>query len=1281
MKRTLLGAIAAAATVLFADLAGLNLAWSNWFDAGIASLTEGGTLTSEWTTPSAAGDVTIGNARIDIDTDDELVYTPTSPSSSQIVRCDVSVYPTLHGGFPDEAPADDVQTMLVPYTNNGVVAWAACVKVSGETNWVSLTGVTPTPNALTDVRIEFDYRSTPQVSFSVKSGGEYVVLQDANENTWFATLNAKTEVSSIAFTGEGAIASLAGANGYVVDPGSIALYGGTGYSTFEAAIAAAAADGYSAGPVTLLADVSWTPAATGDYQIDVNGNTLTINGASGSWSGTTYTVTALNYYYWIGGDSTEWANGGNWSHTLGGAAANAYPNDWRDVANFPSGASIAVDGTIYVGTIFTDGALTLSGGGNIQTSSANNNGTITVGGTGLFRLAGITLVAPYGTSLDNSMSDITNAVEIVAGTTNVLKLAVGANVNRAASFNLRGALQGSGTLFVTSNTTNERYQVSFYGNAASFSGTLYDHLDADEYATRVQFMSADALSASACYNLSSLTAYNRDGYNYVLRAGGPGATYRMGALNGNVRFDGNDNTISTRYYGYTLEIGGRNENCSFGGTLARSANYASTTKKVGTADMTFTGSQMADIIIENGTYVIGAATAVPSYGYIKFAGGALSVAKGVTVDPVARFSTDGSTAAVVFDDRGRNNTWAGELTAARVPCGFTKKGAGVLTLTTAPTYTSATTIEAGTLIVPKGTTIASLACEGGKLTVPISGSESEENVLTITSLAEGTTVEELEEALNVGGATMSVASGEGGYVVKATRTSQEFTWTGANGTNLADPANWSVGGGTAITAPFAMDTVVFPAEGAPWEATLSANATFAGVTFNGKTVLAGGREFSLASDSFAGTAQIVLSNACLYATATNTLANAIEIAEATTDILQAKHGGAAIITLNGPLSGSGDLICQPSGTSNGGGVHFNAANPDFTGTITLAANGNQRATHEMHTPDAVNCNMRVIVDYMTGNNNHKVFPFYVANTNWVFGALNGTISNYRDNNPSDSSAITLRNLRLTIGGRNEDCSLAGAWASGVAASRWFAIIDWAAPTATMEYGVAQTKAIEISGGGVLKLTSAGAITSDTGLSFLGNGGTLKVSDPAIDPSASIKDSTVAIAFDTDGSDCEWATALAASNVGGLTKKGAGKLTLSALPLYTGLTTVEEGSLVVPPGTEITLNALHTDNVPENATVVGYGYPVGTTLTGAESVRTFDKPLDVANVDAIDLSDAPLVPRQAFVIATATEIQNFNAKDIVLTLPEGADPTLWRLAAANGELRLSPRRVGGAIRLQ
>ena len=39
-------------------------------------------------------------------------------------------------------------------------------------------------------------------------------------------------------------------------------------------------------------------------------------------------------FYWIGGASSEWASGNNWSYENGGAAAGAYPNDGNAVAFF-----------------------------------------------------------------------------------------------------------------------------------------------------------------------------------------------------------------------------------------------------------------------------------------------------------------------------------------------------------------------------------------------------------------------------------------------------------------------------------------------------------------------------------------------------------------------------------------------------------------------------------------------------------------------------------------------------------------------------------------------------------------------------------------------------------------------------------------------------------------------------------------------------------------------------------------------------------------------------------
>ena len=60
-------------------------------------------------------------------------------------------------------------------------------------------------------------------------------------------------------------------------------------------------------------------------------------------------------FYWIGGESSEWANGSNWSYENGGSAAEAYPNDGNAVAFFPSGASLTLNSIVKARKIFTDG--------------------------------------------------------------------------------------------------------------------------------------------------------------------------------------------------------------------------------------------------------------------------------------------------------------------------------------------------------------------------------------------------------------------------------------------------------------------------------------------------------------------------------------------------------------------------------------------------------------------------------------------------------------------------------------------------------------------------------------------------------------------------------------------------------------------------------------------------------------------------------------------------------------------------------------------------------------
>ena len=127
------------------------------------------------------------------------------------------------------------------------------------------------------------------------------------------------------------------------------------------------------------------------------------------------------------------------------------------------------------------------------------------------------------------------------------------------------------------------------------------------------------------------------------------------------------------------------------------------------------------------------------------------------------------------------------------------------------------------------------------------------------------------------------------------------------------------------------------------------------------------------------------------------------------------------------------------------------------------------------------------------------------------------------------------------------------------------------------------------------------------VSFMGDGASLIATT---DISQYIKDSTSAVAFDSNGNDYTWATALAASNVGGLTKKGSGTLTLSAVPLYSGPTVVEEGTLVVPAGTKLSTLSGNGKLVVDlaNAEVTGVILAVG--KNEGVTIEVQNSPVDV-----------------------------------------------------------------------
>lgn len=393
--------------------------------------------------------------------------------------------------------------------------------------------------------------------------------------------------------------------------------------------------------------------------------------------------------------------------------------------------------------------------------------------------------------------------------------------------------------------------------------------------------------------------------------------------------------------------------------------------------------------------------------------------------------------------------------------------------------------------------------------------------------------------------------------------SNDFVWTGASGDGLwGTPGNWSFAGLPSLVAPGANDSAVFPHEGSPWHVALASDAA-ANVSFYGATALTGGKTLSFAS--LGGYGAVTLSNANLHAVNSLTIANEIIAAPNTENRIIAEQGG-SVITLAGSLSGSGRIICQPSGEKNWGGVHFTGQNPFFTGELVLFKNSNPRADHEIYNPDALNSSMALTIDYMSGNGNHNIFPFY-GNGTWEIGALNGEISNYSENIKNRN--FTLFEQHYVIGERNEDCELTGYWDSVRAATpaKWFASIDWVAPSATLRYGVAETLKLTVSGGGTLALTDQAAFPSG-GISFTRNGGTLEISARTetgafADPSSLIVDSDAPIGFAcASGQIHTWASPLAASNTRGFAKRGGGTLVMSSPPAHAGLTTVEDGALII-----------------------------------------------------------------------------------------------------------------------
>jgi autotransporter-associated beta strand protein len=175
---------------------------------------------------------------------------------------------------------------------------------------------------------------------------------------------------------------------------------------------------------------------------------------------------------------------------------------------------------------------------------------------------------------------------------------------------------------------------------------------------------------------------------------------------------------------------------------------------------------------------------------------------------------------------------------------------------------------------------------------------------------------------------------------------------------------------------------------------------------------------------------------------------------------------------------------------------------------------------------------------------------------------------------------------------------------------------------TINSSIGGTGALQKTGAGLLivsgtnnysgnTILNAGTLRVDSGSALsTGNlnftGGTLRYGAGfTTDLSQRISSSSGAVSIDTNAQNITFGNALNSSNTGGLTKLGAGNLTLSAANAYTGVTTFAAGNLVVNNS-----GALSSGNLSFTGGTLRYGSGVTTDYsqriansTGAMSIDT------------------------------------------------------------------------------
>ncbi len=365
-----------------------------------------------------------------------------------------------------------------------------------------------------------------------------------------------------------------------------------------------------------------------------------------------------------------------------------------NTANSYTGATTIGSGTLQIGaggtvgslsnssTITNNGVLvfnrsdTVTQGTDFSGAAISGSGSLTQAGSGQLTL-----------NAANSYSGGTTIISgsLVMGNANALGATTGSLAVNGGTLDLMGnsltvgTLSGSSGAVITSATSGSATLTACGSGAGTYGGVIND--GAGTIGLTYNGSGSLILSGSNAYSGATTISSG------TLQIGAGGTT---GALSGSNAITDNGALVFNRF-----DAIAQSNNISGNGSLTQSGS--------GTLTLSGSNSYTGATIFKNGILALASANALAGSGTLSFTGGTLQYSGSNQTDYSAKIKN--STGAISIDTNNQSVIFASSVDSTNTG-GLTKIGTGNLTLNVANTYTGATTVSAGAIILGNASAIS-----------------------------------------------------------------------------------------------------------------------------------------------------------------------------------------------------------------------------------------------------------------------------------------------------------------------------------------------------------------------------------------------------------------------------------------------------------------------------------------------------------------------------------------------------------------------------------------------